>query len=113
MEKIQTDHKIWAVVAYFIFFLPLLVVEVKKNDFVRFHIRQGLGFFITFCVLRILTLGILPPLFAVFGWLSLFLVPITNVLLLVLLVMGIINAVSGEKRALPVIGEWFEKHLKI
>ena len=113
MEKIRGDYKVWAAVAYFLFFIPLLVAEARKSDFVRFHIRQGLGLFITFFVARILTLVILVPLFAAVGLLSLILVPVINILLLVILVMGIINAASGEKKPLPIIGEWFERYLKI
>ncbi len=113
MEKIRSDYKVWAVVAYFLFFIPMLVAEAKKNDFVRFHIRQGLGLFITFFALRLLTLVILQPLFAVFGLLSLLLVPIINILLLILLIVGIINAASGERKSLPVVGQWFDKYLKV
>ncbi|MDD5710602.1 MAG: hypothetical protein PHV43_00655 [Candidatus Colwellbacteria bacterium] len=113
MEKTKSDYRVWAVVAYFLFFVPLLVAEAKKNDFVKFHVRQGLGLLITFFVARVLTLVVLVPLFAAIGLLSLILVPIINILLLVVLVAGIVNAASGEKKPLPVIGEWSEKYLKI
>jgi len=44
-----------AVVAYFIFFLPLLT-EAKKDPFVKYHVRQGLGLLIAFFALRFITL---------------------------------------------------------
>jgi uncharacterized membrane protein len=113
MEKMREDYKVWAVVAYLLFFVPLLVAEVRRNDFVKFHVRQGLGLFIAFFVLRILTLVVLVPLFVVMGLLSLVLVPLINIFLLVILVMGIMNAVNGEKKVLPIIGEWSERYLKV
>jgi uncharacterized membrane protein len=113
MKEARGDYRIWAVVAYLLFFVPLLVAEAKKSDFVRFHVRQGLGLFIAFFALRFLTLIALAPLFVVVGWLSLILIPIVNIFLLAVLIIGIINAVNGERKPLPIIGKWAEKHLGI
>jgi uncharacterized membrane protein len=105
MEKIKQDHRIWAAIAYILFFIPLLIVEAKKSEFVKFHIRQGLGLFIIFVAARALTLVVMRALSP--------LAPIINVFLLFWLGFGIFNAVQGEKRPLPIIGGWAEKYLRI
>ena len=113
MEKIKTDYKVWGAIAYIIFFLPLLAGGVGKDPFIRFHVRQGLGLLIASFVLKFVTIIIILPLFVLIGLLSV-LVPIAlNIFILALLITGIINASKGEKKLLPVIGAWADKHLKI
>ncbi|MBU2101185.1 hypothetical protein KKH05_00440 [Patescibacteria group bacterium] len=113
MEKIRTDYKVWGALAYIIFFLPLLVGGVGKDSFVRFHVRQGLGLLIASFALKFITIILILPLFVLIGFLSA-LIPIAlNIFILALLIMGIINASKGEKKLLPVIGVWADKHLKI
>src|SRR4030043_821085 len=90
-----------AIVAYLVFFLPLLT-EAKKDPFVRYHVGQGLGLLITFFIFRFLTIFLLGPsvLFAVVFYL--YLTYLINILLLVLLVLGIMNAANGKQKPLPV-----------
>ena len=100
-----------AIVAYLIFFLPLLT-EAKKDPFVKYHVRQGLGLLIAFFALRFLTLFLIAPLFYTFGFLFMFVLSATNLFLVVLLVLGMMNAAKGEEKPLPLIGEWSNKLLK-
>ena len=101
-----------AVLAYFLFFLPLLT-DAKKDAFVRFHVRQSLGLLITFFALRMVTIFLISPLFYILGALFGLVLMATNLFLLVLFVMGVMNASKGEKKPLPVIGEFADKTLKI
>lgn len=113
MEKVKQDKRIWAAVAYILFFVPLLIESARKDVFVKYHVRQGLGLFIAFFLVRLATIMLLAMLFFFAGFLSLVLTPIINIFLLVILVVGIVNASRGEKRPLPVIGVWADKFLKI
>jgi uncharacterized membrane protein len=105
MEKTREEYRVWAAVAYILFFVPLLISEAKRSEFVKFHVRQGLGLFIVFVAARALTLVIVRALAP--------LAPVINILLLFWLGFGIFNAIRGEKGLLPLIGGWSEKYLKI
>lgn len=88
-----------AVVAYILFFIPLLT-DAKNDPFVKFHVKQGLVLFIGWIIVWVL------------GWfISYLLWPILSLLdlaLFVLLVVGIINAINGKMEPLPVVGKMGE-----
>ena len=89
-----------AVVAYILFFIPLLT-EAKKDPFVKYHVKQGLLIFIGLVAANIFG-GISP-------W---FLWWIDNLLYLaffVLMIIGIMNAIKGEEKPLPLIGKFGEQ----
>ena len=88
-----------AVIAYIIFFLPLLT-EAKKDPFVKYHVKQGLALFLVGIVMRII--AYIP----VIGWV---LVWLFNILLFVLFIIGIRHALNNEQKSLPVIGKLGEK----
>lgn len=77
---------------------PILIKE--KDEFVKFHAKQGIGLFIVEIV-TCMIFGIIP-LFWLFGgllmifWLSLNLIGITNVL-------------NGQKKKLPIIGKFADR----
>ena len=100
-----------AIVAYLIFFLPLLT-EAKKDPFVKYHVRQGLGLLIAFFVLRFLTLFLIAPLFYIVGPLFMMVLWVINLFLVALMILGIMNASKGEEKPLPLIGKWADKLLK-
>lgn len=88
-----------AVVAYILFFIPLLT-EDKNDPYVKFHTKQGLTLFVAWVIIMIFSQ--VPIL----GWLLA--LPL-NLAMLVLMVMGIINAVNGEKKELPLIGQYADR----
>ena|SRR3989344_9432813 len=100
-----------AIVAYLIFFLPLLT-EAKKDPFVKYHVKQGLGLLIAFFVLRFVTLFLVAPLFYILWPVYMLVLWVTNLFLIALLVLGIMNASKGEEKPLPLIGRWSDKLLK-
>lgn len=88
-------NKIYAVLAYIVFFIPLLAA--KDSKFAMYHANQGL-------VLFLLALGVnaVGTILPVIGW---FLVlPLGNLAVLALAIIGIINTVNGETKPLPLIG---------
>ncbi len=92
-----------AILAYILFFIPLLT-DSKKDPFVKYHVKQGLVLFIGGILIWILG-AILPWGFRV-------ITQILNLGLFVLMIIGILNASKGEKKPLPIIGQ-FAKQLKI
>lgn len=77
----------------------------KKNCFGAFHIRQMLGLGLTFIALSIVA-AIIP----IIGW---FVVgPIGSILLLIMWISGLINAINGKIKPMPILGnkyaEWFK-----
>jgi len=109
------ENKGMAILAYILFFIPLLTGDHKKSPFVKYHTNQGFLLFITYVALGIVTNIISRLLWVmlrgVYTW-GLYgtLNSIVNLLWIaptVLLVLGVINAANGRTKPLPVIGELF------
>lgn len=85
-----------AILAYIIFFIPLLT-DSKKDPFVKYHVKQGLVIFLGWVLVGIL--GMFLPWG--FWWLE----RLLDLGLFILMIMGIISASKGEQKPLPVIGK--------
>jgi uncharacterized membrane protein len=83
-----------AIVAYVLFFIPLLT-EAKNDPYVKYHVKQGLVLFISAVITGII--GYVPIL----GWI---LAPLLNIAILILFIIGVMNAVRGVEKPLPLIG---------
>lgn len=88
------DNKAVAALAYILFFLPL--ITAKDSPFGKFHANQGLVLLI-FGIAANIVLTIIP----IIGWI---LLPFADLFWLVLAIIGIINAVNGQTKPLPMIG---------
>ena len=88
-------NKVMAVLAYILFFIPLLAV--KDSKFARFHTNQGLVLFLGGIIASVV--AVIP----VIGWI---IAPIAGLVITVLAVIGIINALNGRAKELPVIGKF-------
>ncbi len=99
-KNIDIDNdKIWAMLAYILFPIPLIFAK-DKTAFVKYHINQGLILFIFSFVGQII-LGISRHFpFSVLNF-------IFNAFCIVLFVVGIINVVKKKEKPLPLIGKWF------
>jgi len=82
--------------------LIFLVIE-KKNDYIRFHALQSVAVFGSLFVL-LLIVGFIPLINN--------LVFLVVILSLVLWVVLMYKAFTGERYKLPYVGEWVEKQLK-
>ena len=107
------QNKTTAVLAYIIFFIPLITGDHKKSPFVRYHANQGTVLFLAMIafgiVYAILSAVLVSLLFSAGGW-GLFSILTTILGLLwvvpaVFCVLGIVHAVKGEKKPLPLIGK--------
>lgn len=94
-EKDINDNKVMAVLAYFLFFIPLLAA--KESKYAMYHANQGLVLFLSAVVVNII--GSIIP---IIGWFLI--IPIANLMILILAIIGIINAAGGKKKPLPLIG---------
>ena len=88
-------NKVMGLLAYILFFIPLLAA--KDSPFARYHANQGLVLFI--CGLISSLVWIIPIL----GWI---IAPILGIVITVLAVIGIINALNGKAKELPIIGKF-------
>jgi uncharacterized membrane protein len=85
-------NKVMALLAYIIFFIPLIAAPNSK--FAKYHANQGLVLFLLYIAIIILSnISILG-----------FLEYIGGLFVLVLVILGIINAVNGKVKPLPLIG---------
>jgi len=96
----ETDQnvKTIAALAYLIFFLPLLTN--KDSKFAMYHANQGLILLIAGIAANFV-MGFVSV--ATFG-LGVLLWPLVSITVLILAIMGIMNALNGEMKPLPVIG---------
>lgn len=104
--SIVEDGKTIAIIAYITVIglvIALVMNQEKKNSFARFHIRQSLGIMLTGLVTSVLSW--IPIL----GWI---LAPLIFIFLFILWIMGLMNAVSGREKTVPLLGdkyaEWFK-----
>lgn len=88
-------NKAMAVLAYFIFFLPLLAA--KDSKFAMYHANQGLLLF-----LLVLAVNMVGTVIPIIGWFLIF--PLGNLFCFILFILGIINSSKGEMKPLPLIG---------
>ena len=91
-------NKAMAILAYIIFFIPLLAA--KESKFAMYHANQGLNLFLFWVAYFVLSwiLVFIPIL----GWLLMFLLFVVGV---ILMIIGIVNSAKGEMKPLPVIGK--------
>lgn len=92
-------NKAMAIIGYIIpilFFIPL-VTDAKNSPFAKFHANQQLMLLIAAIAVNVVG-SIIPFL----GWFII--LPIGSILLIVLAIMGIINAAKGQMKKLPIIG---------
>lgn len=92
-------NKLMAIIGYIVpilFFVPL-VTDAKDSPFARFHANQQLVLLIVAIAVNIA--GSTIPFV---GWFLIW--PVGVIALLVLAIIGILNASRGEMKPLPVIG---------
>lgn len=92
-----------AVIAYFIFFLPLLT-DTRNNAFVKYHVKQGIILLISFLIV-----GVLGMILTGIG--LYFISPILWLAVFILWIMGILNAAAKRQKPVPLIGQ-FAEYLK-
>lgn len=75
--------------------------ENPKSSIAGFHLRQGLGIWLTGFVG-----GIVLSMIPVIGWI---LLPLLWILVLILWIMGLISAINEEEKPVFLLGEFYQK----
>lgn len=103
----QDNTKIFAILSYIGILFIVGIIADPKNEKLKFHINQGIVLFITEIILGA-AFSILSMIFwiiPIFGALLVSLISLAVwAVIIVLSVLGIINAAKGEEKPLPVIG---------
>ena len=88
-----------AAIAYILFFVPLLTGDAQKDSYVKYHVKQGLVLF-----LLVMLLNASDWIMPFYFWLTIKWV--LNLGTLILLIIGISNAVGGKQQPLPGVGKF-------
>jgi uncharacterized membrane protein len=112
-SSLDSDHQLAAVLSYIgiLVLIPLLVIDKKKKDeFIRFHIRQGIILLIAEVILSVIEsiLMAIPVIGQVFAAI----LGIAWLAILIVCIVAIIKALSGEKWEIALISDYANK-LKI
>jgi len=91
-----SSNKVMAVLAYLGILVLVPLLAAKESKFARFHTNQGLILLI--CSIVSFFIGKVPSI-AFISW-------ILNIAILILAIIGIINAVKGETKELPLVGKF-------
>jgi uncharacterized membrane protein len=99
--KEDTTVALLAYITIIGFIIAIVMHGNKKTALGAYHLRQALGLFITGFVGGIV-LAIIP----VIGWM---LMPFFYLTIVIFAVLGIVAAVSGKQKPLPVLGEKYQQ----
>lgn len=100
------DGKIFAFLCYLITIIGVLIVLLTKKEdkFAVYHAKQGLVLFITWIIVGVVA-GVLVVV-PILGWLIGFAL---YIIMVVLWIMGMVNALGGHEKPLPLIGQFGDK----
>lgn len=105
-SQIIEDGKTIAIISYITIFGLLIAFVMnndKKNPFAAYHLRQSLGLGVTGLALSVI--NVIPIL----GWLISIL---GGIILIILWVIGLMGALNGKKKPVPVLGDKFQEWFK-
>ena len=98
------DNKVMNILAYIGILVLIPLLAAKDSKFARFHCNQGLVLFIAELIISIVLgiLGAIPKI----GWIFGIIGSLVGICFLVLVIIGIINAVNGKAKELPLVGKF-------
>ncbi len=102
------NNKAMGVLAYLSWLVLIPLFVAGKSKFARFHTNQGLVLAIVELIWWVIE-GVLTLVFGfipVVGAIVAFILGLVNISFLVLTIIGIVNAVNGKAKELPVIGKY-------
>ncbi|WP_310557696.1 hypothetical protein [Flavobacterium sp.] len=104
MERNNIEKgKTAAITSYILIIGVLIAMSMntgeEKNSFASFHIRQALGLSITFISLGLIISNFDSPMISASMW----------VFVSVLWTFGIFNAINGQTKPVPLLGNYFQK----
>lgn len=96
-------NTLMAILSYVSILVIIPILTARDDAFVKFHIQQGL---VTFSLS--VALWVIGTTFFFIWWA----VNIVNLGVLVLAIIGIVNAINGKEQELPIVGK-YGKYFKI
>jgi uncharacterized membrane protein len=102
------DNKVTSILAYIIFFIPLLAGAHKESEFIKFHTNQGTVLAIAAVIWSIVysILSAILIYIPIVGWIAALLLSFVGFLFVALCIIGILNVVNETMKPLPVIGKF-------
>ena len=97
------EDKTVAIVSYLTligFLVAIVIHSNKKTKLGAYHLRQMLGFTLT--LFAVVILFIIP----IIGWI---LIPVFYIFMLVCWIIGLIGAINGQMKPMPLIGPLYQK----
>ncbi|MFP4423645.1 MAG: DUF4870 domain-containing protein [Candidatus Woesearchaeota archaeon] len=109
--KKKEKSKLCAILSYFLVGIIWYFVdeEMKKDKSAKFHAKQALFLLLVSLVISI-AIGILASA-PFIGWIIMFAGSLLQLGIFVLWMIGLIKAIQGENKPIPIIGEYAEKFL--
>jgi uncharacterized membrane protein len=100
------EGKLCSILSYLLVGIIWWLVDenLKKNSFVKFHVKQSIVLLI-FSVI----LSIVVSIFYFIPIIGMLLSMLTSIFLIILVVIGIVHASEGKEYGIPIIGEFAEK----
>ena len=110
-------NKVMAILAYLGILVVVSYLVAKDDSFVKFHIKQGLVLLVIEIAVWILSMVFMPSLYYLPGSYSMMgifamVVNLIWLVIIVLSILGIVNAVNDREKPLPIIGS-FAKYFNI
>lgn len=105
-----TEDRTVAILTYITiigFIIAIVMHSSKKTALGAFHLRQGLGLLITGLVIWLP--GMIISFIPVINFLMVLVWPLVGISLFVLWIMGLLAAVNGQQKPMPVVGEHYQK----
>ena len=98
------QNKVMAVLAYIGILVLIPIFAAKNSKFARFHSNQGLLLCIVSLAMSVINivLGEIPVIGVILGIAS----GLISLVVFVLAIIGIINAVQGKAKELPIVGKY-------
>lgn len=99
-QKKSSDKNMIALLSYFGILVIIPLLTAKEDQFVKYHIKQGLVLLIAAVAVSFIAwTPILGWFISFFAWMVCF----------VLAIIGIINVLNGKEKPLPLIGQFADK----
>ena len=91
------SNKFMAILSYLGILVLIPLFAAKNSQYARFHVSQGVNVLLLYIISTTVSYIPLLPFDGFISW-------IVNMIALVFSILGIINAVRGEMKPLPIIG---------
>jgi uncharacterized membrane protein len=103
-SKEVEEGKVFAFLGVFLTIIGFIIVLLAKKDnkYAMYYAKQGLVLFIAAVIV-----GIVGSIIPFLGWFVI--LPIGNIIILILWIIGWINALSGKEKPIPWIGQFADK----